>query len=40
LRQHERASVNDRAILGRAKRFMVEGESSRSTHWIVDAEKT
>jgi MFS family permease len=40
LRQHERASVNDRAILGRAKRFMVEGESSRSTHWIVDGEKT
>jgi len=40
LRQHERASVTDRAILDRAKHFMVEGESSRSTHWIADREQT
>jgi len=40
LRQHERASVTDRAILDRAKRFMVEGQSSRSTHWIADREQS
>ena len=34
LRQHERASVADRQILDRAKVFMVEGESTKSTHWL------
>jgi MFS family permease len=34
LRQHERASVADRAILERAKVFMVEGETTHSTHWL------
>jgi hypothetical protein len=34
LRQHERASVADRQILERAKVFMVEGESTKSTHWL------
>ena len=36
LRQHERASVSDREIRERAKRFMVEGESTRSQHWLAD----
>ncbi len=34
MRQHERASVADREILNRAKVFMVEGETSKSTHWL------
>ena len=34
LRQHERASVADRQILEQAKVFMVEGESTKSTHWL------
>jgi MFS family permease len=34
LRQHERASVADRQILERAKVFMVEGKSTKSTHWL------
>jgi MFS family permease len=38
LRQHERASVADREILQRAKAFMVEGESTKSTHWLGDRE--
>ena len=38
LRQHERASVADRQILERAKVFMVEGESTKSTHWLGDRE--
>ena len=38
LRQHERASVADRQILDRAKVFMVEGESTKSTHWLGDRE--
>src|SRR6202163_2425693 len=38
LRQHERASVSDREIRERAKRFMVEGESTRSQHWLADRE--
>jgi MFS family permease len=38
LRQHERASVADREILNRAKVFMAEGESSKSTHWLGDRE--
>jgi MFS family permease len=36
LRQHERASVSDRAIRERAKQFMVEGASTRSQHWLAD----
>ena len=36
LRQHERASVSDREIRERAKQFMVEGESTRSQHWLAD----
>ena len=38
LRQHERASVSDREIRERAKQFMVEGESTRSQHWLADRE--
>jgi MFS family permease len=38
LRQHERASVADRQILDRAKVFMIEGESTKSTHWLGDRE--
>ena len=38
LRQHERASVSDREIRERAKRFMVEGASTRSQHWLADRE--
>jgi MFS family permease len=38
LRQHERASVADREILERAKVFMVEGQSTKSTHWLGDRE--
>jgi MFS family permease len=36
LRQHERASVADAAIRQRAKQFMVEGESTKSQHWLAD----
>jgi MFS family permease len=36
LRQHERASVSDREIRERAKRFMIEGASTRSEHWLAD----
>jgi len=38
LRQHERASVADAAIRQRAKQFMVEGESTKSQHWLADRE--
>ena len=38
LRQHERASVSDREIRERAKRFMVEGASTKSQHWLADRE--
>ncbi len=38
LRQHERASVADREVLNRAKAFMVEGESTKSSHWVGDRE--
>jgi quinol monooxygenase YgiN len=38
LRQHERVSVADRAILDRAKAFLVEAESTQSTHWLADRE--
>jgi MFS family permease/quinol monooxygenase YgiN len=38
LRQHERASVADREILRRAKEYLVEGGSTRSSHWLADRE--
>jgi len=38
LRQHERASVADREIQRRAKQYMVEGETTRSSHWLADRE--
>ena len=38
LRQHERVSVADREIQQRAKRFLAEGASTQSTHWLGDRE--
>jgi quinol monooxygenase YgiN len=38
LRQHERASVADREIQRRAKRYLAEGEPTKSTHWLADRE--
>ena len=38
LRQHERASVADREIQRRAKQFLVEGETTKSSHWLADRE--
>jgi predicted MFS family arabinose efflux permease/quinol monooxygenase YgiN len=38
LRQHERVSVADREIQRRAKQFLVEGESTKSSHWLADRE--
>ena len=40
LRQHERVSVADREIQQRAKAFMVEGESTKSSHWLADRQPT
>jgi len=37
LRQHERASVADRAILNRAKQFLAEGEATQSSHCLAIA---
>lgn len=39
LRQHERASVADRHILNRAKALLVEGASTKSSHWLGDREQ-
>ncbi|MDQ2916019.1 MAG: MFS transporter [Casimicrobiaceae bacterium] len=36
LRQHERVSVADREIQQRAKRYLVEGTSTKSFHWLAD----
>lgn len=36
LRQHERVSFADRKIQQRAKQFLVEGESTKSSHWLAD----
>jgi len=36
LRQHERVSVADRETQRRAKRFMVDGEVTKSSHWLAD----
>jgi predicted MFS family arabinose efflux permease/quinol monooxygenase YgiN len=38
LRQHERVSVADREIQRRAKQFLVEGESTRTSHLLADRE--
>jgi hypothetical protein len=38
LRQHERVSVADREIQRRAKQFLAEGESTKSSHWLADRE--
>jgi MFS family permease len=38
LRRHERASVADRDVLRRAKEFLVEGESTRTSHWFGERE--
>ena len=38
LRQHERVSVADREIQRRAKQYMVEGETTRSQHFLADRE--
>jgi MFS family permease len=36
LRQHERVSIADREIQGRAKQYLVEGESTKSSHWLAE----
>jgi quinol monooxygenase YgiN len=38
LRQHERASVSDREIQARAKRYLVPGTDTKSEHWLADRE--
>ena len=38
LRQHERASVADREIQRSAKQYLVEGETTKSSHWLADRE--
>jgi MFS family permease len=38
LRQHERVSRADREIQRRAKQYLAEGESTRSSHWLADRE--
>jgi MFS family permease len=38
LRQHERASVADREIQRRAKQYLVEGTSTKSSHYLADRE--
>jgi quinol monooxygenase YgiN len=38
LRQHERASVAHREIQRRAKQYLAEGESTKSSHWLADRE--
>ena len=38
LRQHERASIADRDIRQRAQRFMIDGETTHSSHWLADRE--
>ncbi len=36
LRQHERVSVADREIQRRAKQYLVEGETTTSSHWLAE----
>ena len=38
LRQHERVSVADRELQRRAKQYLAEGESTKSSHWLADRE--
>jgi MFS family permease len=38
LRQHERASVADREIQRRAKQYLVDGTSTKSSHYLADRE--
>jgi len=38
LRQHERASVADREIQRHAKQYLVEGTSTKSSHYLADRE--
>ena len=38
LRQHERASIADRDVLNRAKQFIVESETTHSSHWLAERE--
>jgi MFS family permease len=38
LRQHERASVADREVLNHAKKYLSEGEVTRSSHWFGERE--
>ena len=38
LRQHERVSVSDREIQRRAKQYLVQGATTRSSHWLADRE--
>jgi MFS family permease len=38
LRQHERASVADRAIQSRAKQYLVEGTTTKSSHFLGERE--
>jgi hypothetical protein len=34
LRQHERLSIADRDILNVAKQHLVEGQTTKTTHWL------
>jgi quinol monooxygenase YgiN len=36
LRQHERVSVADRKIQEQANRFLAQGESTKTSHWLAD----
>jgi len=38
LRQHERASIADGEIRARAKQYLAEGETTKSSHWLADRE--
>jgi MFS family permease len=38
LRQHERMTVADREILRRAKQYLAEDATTRSSHWLADRE--
>jgi MFS family permease len=38
LRQHERASFVDREIQRRAKQYLAQGETTKSSHWLADRE--
>jgi MFS family permease len=39
LRQHERVSMDDRAIQQRAKAYLAEGEVTRTSHWLAHGER-